>query len=269
MSCLQSIDLIQLPFVCTLWAEVHTFRHHKGKNNLFPRLRSPFHRIKSREELHAEQRSGSWQLLPNQASLCWWSPARLRSHRHGKPQAFSTAATFRLELWGWDVFESYSLPCHRNGGKKIKINQWNIGRRSNGRVCGGLRGFIPAPPCCFHIRLCRAQEQMQLCFTELSGCLSIALQIWALFLTLWLFTFVYLYFTVSRSASNELSSSRFLTLAYFLSFFFFFSFRVKPSLKLISVPAKQRHPNFHSIFLAEVPSSLCGRPLIDSKHSGT
>ena len=137
-------------------------------------------------------------MKPSQTSV---PPAR-------QPRAFSTAATFRLELWGRDVFESYSPPCHRNGGGK-KRNQWNIGRSSNRRVCGGLRGFIPAPPRCSHIRLCTAQEQMQLCFTELSGCLSIALQIWALFSTFWLFTSVYLYFTFSRSASNELSSSPF------------------------------------------------------------
>lgn len=106
------------------------------------------------------------QQLPNQASPSRWSPARLQSHRHDILQPFPPAATFSLELWRCRVFETYSLPCHRNGGEKEKqsMKDWSEQTWRDSYLL----------PCWLHIRLCRTQEQMQLCFTELSGRLSIA-----------------------------------------------------------------------------------------------
>lgn len=72
-----------------------------------------------------------------------------------QPRAFSTAATFRLELRGYDAFETYSPPCHRNEGK---INEILVGA-----LTGESRPSVWRPAgtrtCCFHSRLCRTQEQ--------------------------------------------------------------------------------------------------------------
>lgn len=65
-----------------------------------------------------------------------------------QPRAFSTAATFRLELRGYDAFETYSPPCHRNEGK---INEILVGA-----LTGESRPSVWRPA---GTRTCRTQEQ--------------------------------------------------------------------------------------------------------------
>ena len=179
-------------------------------------------------------------MKPSQTSV---PPAR-------QPRAFSTAATFRLELWGRDVFESYSPPCHRNGGRKKEINEILVGAPTGECVeaCGGSYLLLPAAPTSVS-----AQHKNRCSFVS-PNCQDVSASHSKSELCSRLFDYsppsTFTLHSPALPATSCHPRLFLLTLAYFLSFFFF----VKPSLKLISVPAKQRHPNFPSIFLAGVPS---------------
>ena len=198
------------------------------------RLLSPSHRIQTRDQLHTEQRTGSWLLFPQQARPdVTPPPPPPRPNNNLKP--FPFAATFRLELWGYM--------------KSLKPVLYLVTEMGGGGGGGGgineelvRERVLPPPPLVPHLSLKSRRTDTALFHRAVWTSLHQTHN--SLFLTYWLFTCVWLVFV----SPGNTCCKQFRLLTRFRSNCRLFP-SVKPGLKWGETHKRSAHPIFWQRFL--------------------